>query len=367
MTQNQTQTQSAVTRRADPEKDVVYKPFGAADEIRLSIRIVQNLVAVRTKSGKTCNEWDAAKFIMLCQAQRLNPFAGDAWLVGYDGRDGIAKFSLITAELAFLKRAETSPDYDGLESGVIIVKEDGSILEREGDFYTDNENVQGGWCKVYRKNRRNPTYKRLAISQRKPPYETPFWEGHKAVEQIIKCAEVDALRFTFPTLLGGLYAAVESAASVETYVAGSLPAGAVTDVKGLVETTAPVPGKPAEFTGHAGGRYVEGQPGPQPAEATGRGPTPGEQAQSGQGPTPPAPPVPAKAAQAELADFVTQNGFTFDHLRQWAMEGGGISGADTLGGFDEVPEKDAVRLLRAKVGLLRALSEIKQAQPQKPQ
>jgi len=196
-------TTTAVTTRA-ADKDMEFVPFGAADKIKLSVAIIQKLIAVPTRSGKTCSDVDAMKFMMLCQAQRLNPFAGDVFLTGYDGKDGAPpKFALITAHVAFLKRAESSPDFEGMESGVIIENE-GVITEREGDFYLPNETVVGGWAKVYRKGRK-PTYRRLAIEQRKPNYNTSFWEPPKHAEQIVKCAEADALRASFPTLLGGLH------------------------------------------------------------------------------------------------------------------------------------------------------------------
>ena len=111
-------------------KSIEFVPFGAADKIKLSVEIVKNIVAVPTKSGKTCNDRDAMKFIMLCSAQRLNPFAGDAFLIGYDTQNG-PSFSLITAHQAFLKRAETCADYEGMDSGIILCdKESSAISER---------------------------------------------------------------------------------------------------------------------------------------------------------------------------------------------------------------------------------------------
>jgi hypothetical protein len=172
-----------VTKTTD--KGMQFVPFGAVDPIKLSAELIQKFVAVPTKSGKTCSERDAVRFMMLCQAQRLNPFAGDAYLVGYDGKDGPA-FSLITAAQSFLKRAESHADFEGMESGIIIQDDEDKVTEREGDFSTEDENVVGGWARVFRKGRK-PMYRRLSIRQRKPNYPTPFWEGAKANEQIVKC------------------------------------------------------------------------------------------------------------------------------------------------------------------------------------
>lgn len=177
-------------------------PFGAADSIKLSVSIIKNMVAVPTKKGRTCSDRDAMRFMMLCSAQRLNPFAGDAFLIGYDGQDGPV-FSLITAHQAFLKRAETCADYEGMDSGVILLtnEETGEIKERDGDFYLPGEKVVGGWAKVYRRGRK-PTLRRIRMER----FNNGFaqWKTD-AAGMIVKCAESDALRSTFPTLLGGLY------------------------------------------------------------------------------------------------------------------------------------------------------------------
>ncbi len=124
---------TAITTKPKEERDMTFVPFGAADSIKLSVEIVKNLIAVPTKSGQTCTDRDAMKFMMLCRAQRLNPFAGDAFLIGYDSRDGgEPSFSLITAHVAFLKRAETHPEFDGMKSGIIVVDEENRLTEIEG-------------------------------------------------------------------------------------------------------------------------------------------------------------------------------------------------------------------------------------------
>jgi phage recombination protein Bet len=201
-----TMSNTAVVKKE--ERQVEYVPFGSEDKIKLSATIIQRMVCVPTKSGKVCSEIDAIKFIMLCQAQRLNPFAGDCWMIGYDGKDGGATFSMITAHQAFLKRAETHKEFDGIESGVIIQRGD-AILESEGDFMMEGDALLGGWAKVHFKSRSHPMYKRLSLKQRKPSYYSDFWAPNKQAEQIVKCSEADALRASFPTLMGGLYSQSE--------------------------------------------------------------------------------------------------------------------------------------------------------------
>ncbi len=187
-------------------RSAAYKPFMEEDEIRLTVSIVQNLICVPTKTGKRCDEAQAKKFIALCKARKLNPFAGDAYLIGYDSKDG-PTFSLITAHQAFLKRAEVHPEFDGFESGVIVQTPAGDVLDREGDFVFDNETLLGGWAVVFFKNRKHPMKRRPKLSTYQKCYDgKPYgrWKDDPA-GMIVKVAEADALRSSFPTLLGGMY------------------------------------------------------------------------------------------------------------------------------------------------------------------
>lgn len=182
-------------------REVEFVPYGSADKIKLNISIVKNLICVPTKSGKTCSDNDAIKFIMMCHAKRLDPFSGDAYLTGYDTQNG-PQFSLITAHQAYLKRAEIHPEYDGMKSGVIIKNPDGTFRDVEGDFHEKGDNVVGGWATVYYKNRTHPCTRRIRMERFNKGFAQ--WAVDPA-GQICKCAEADALRSSFPTMIGGLY------------------------------------------------------------------------------------------------------------------------------------------------------------------
>ncbi len=188
------------------ERLIEFTPVGCTDKIKLSVKIVQNLIAVPTKSGRTCSERDALKFIMLCAARKLNPFEGDSFLVGYDGVNG-PEFSLITAHQALMKRAEVHPEFDGMESGVII--QHGEFTkDLEGDFHTDDQPLVGAWAKVYFKTRKYPSTDRIAlknfIKRNRDGEPTKFWRENPS-GQLVKCVEASALRKAFPTMCGGMY------------------------------------------------------------------------------------------------------------------------------------------------------------------
>ena len=180
---------------------VTYKPFMATEEIKLNAAIVLKYFAQPTKTGKICSTTQAEKFVMLCKTRGLNPWEGDAYIVGYDTKDGPV-FNLITAHQAFLKRAEANQHYDGMESGVIVKnKANGQIREVEGDFFEDGEILLGGWAKVYRKDQKHPTYRRLKLTAFRKNFGV--WMDNPE-GMICKCAESDSLRSAFPLSTAGM-------------------------------------------------------------------------------------------------------------------------------------------------------------------
>src|SRR3990167_6984236 len=96
-----------------------YTPLGEGQPIKLSTAMVRRYLCVPTKSGKMPDDGDVIKFMMMCRQRALNPFTGDAYLLGYDTEYG-PKFSIVVAIQAFFKRAEINKAFEGIESGVVI-------------------------------------------------------------------------------------------------------------------------------------------------------------------------------------------------------------------------------------------------------
>jgi len=182
------------------QKKVSYRPLGANEDITLSIGMVRRYLTVATKSGKLPNDDDVVKYMMLCKSRGLDPWVGDAYLIGYDSQDG-PSFSLITAVQSLFKRAETHSDFAGLESGIIVQLEDGTVQEREGSFRLDEEKLVGGWARCWRSNLDKPIYAALRLST----FNTRRSRWIKDPEGMIaKCSESAVLRKAFPTQLSGL-------------------------------------------------------------------------------------------------------------------------------------------------------------------
>lgn len=307
------------------ETSVEFIPLGADEKIKLSIAVIQNLIAVPTRSGKTCSTRDAMKFLMLCRAKKLDPFSGDAYLIGYDGKDGVATFSLITAHQAYLKRAELHPEFDGMQSGVIVQGDAGKTVDLEGDFHTEDQDVVGGWATVHFKERKIPITRRVRLKRFQKSFGV--WQDDPA-GMIVKCAEADALRSAFPTMLGGLYMKEEIDIS-KPRESFEIPASKLVDVyiapannRGATEPTDDL------NYGDRGTAQVQN------AKANG-------------------------AAKVELAGLIEGAGFTFDQFQRFAEASGLIKDASSLAGWDDVTDADAKRLLRAKTGLLKSLEPLR--------
>lgn len=145
------------------DRVVEFKPFLSETPIKLSARMVLAYLCTPTRSGKLCTEQQAIRFMMLCKARGLNPWEGDAYIIGYDSDKYGPQFSLVTAHQSYLKRAEVHPEYDGMESGVLVSRE-GELVELQGDFFNGDDTLVGGWARVHFKNRKVPMYRRLKLA-----------------------------------------------------------------------------------------------------------------------------------------------------------------------------------------------------------
>ena len=193
------------TKETKQELTVVYEADG--ETITLTPFIVQNYI-VGTDAKITLPEFKF--FTSLCKARGLNPFLKEAYCIKY----GKNPAQIVVGKDAVLKRAIKNPNYDGMESGVIVqVKETGEITERKGTFYLrDSENLVGGWAKVFRKDWQHPTYCSVSfdeVAQKKSDGSLNANWSDKGATMVEKVAKVRALRETFVEELGGMYEAEE--------------------------------------------------------------------------------------------------------------------------------------------------------------
>lgn len=69
---------------AEEEFKVAFKPLGESKEIILTPSIVNQYLTVKSAKGIGATAADVRKFLEMCAAQALNPWLGDAFLIGYD-------------------------------------------------------------------------------------------------------------------------------------------------------------------------------------------------------------------------------------------------------------------------------------------
>lgn len=141
-------------------------------------------------------------FIELCKAQHLNPFIREAYLIKF----GSSPANIVVGKDVFVKRAHRNPDYEGMRAGIVVATKDGEIKEREGSLKAPGEELIGGWCEVYVKDKKHPIKSLVSLEEYSKSQAT--WKQMPMV-MIRKCAIVTALREAFPEDLAGMYDSAE--------------------------------------------------------------------------------------------------------------------------------------------------------------
>lgn len=207
---------------ANSKQELMVKFEVEGQEIKLTPKIVQEYIV---GSDVPITNQEFKLFTELCKVRKLNPFLREAYLIKYKAG---TPAQLVVGKDAILKRAVLNPNYDGMESGIIVQKEDGTLEERQGTFKLSNENLVGGWARVFRKDWTHPTYASVSfdeVAQKKSDGNlNSNWSTKKAT-MIEKVAKVRALRETFVEDLAGMYEAEEM--SEETIV----PEAEITEVE----------------------------------------------------------------------------------------------------------------------------------------
>lgn len=104
-------------QKQQTQRSITFKANG--DDVTLSPSIVRDYL-VRGNSKEVTGQ-EIAMFLNLCKFQRLNPFLNEAYIVKFGDKPA----QLITSKEAFMKRAESHPQYNGLKAGVIVVNNNG--------------------------------------------------------------------------------------------------------------------------------------------------------------------------------------------------------------------------------------------------
>lgn len=175
---------------------IIYEVAG--QEVKLSYQIVRDYL---TKGNGTVSDQDIVQFMSICKYNQLNPFLNEAYLVKF----GTQPAQMIVSKEALMKRAEECSTYEGIQAGVIVMR-DSQPIELEGSFFLPTDKLVGGWAKVYRSDRKFPIIAKVRLEEYDKKQST--W-NEKPSTMIKKVAQVQALREAFPTQLGAMYTAEE--------------------------------------------------------------------------------------------------------------------------------------------------------------
>lgn len=166
----------------------------AGQDVTLSYQIVRNFL---TKGDGKVTDQDLTQFISVCKYNQLNPFLNEAFLIKF----GSAPAQMVVSKEALMKRAEACQNYDGIQSGIIVLR-DNEQVELEGCFYLPTDKLAGGWAKVYRSDRKYPIVAKVRIEEYNKGKS--IWTTMQST-MISKVAKVQALREAFPAQLGAMY------------------------------------------------------------------------------------------------------------------------------------------------------------------
>lgn len=177
-------------------KTVIYESAG--QEVKMNFAIVRNYL---TRGNTTVSDTEIVTFINICRYNSLNPFLNEAYLIKFGNNPA----QMIVSKEALMKRAEANPSYDGLEAGLILLRNN-EVIEVEGNFHLPTDDILGAWAKVYRKDRSKPFVAKVNLSEYDKKQSS--WNEKKAT-MIGKVAKVQALREAFPMQLGAIYSKEE--------------------------------------------------------------------------------------------------------------------------------------------------------------
>ena len=171
------------------------------EEIKLTPNIVKEYIVGNKNANITMQEFKM--FTSLCKARKLNPFLREVYCIKY----GNSPATIVVGKDAILKRATLHPQFNGFKSGVIVRTAEGEIVNRNGCFKLDTDELVGSWCEVFRKDWENSVYASCSFSEINQPKNTS-WQKQPCVMSE-KTAMVRALRSAFVEELAGMYDSAE--------------------------------------------------------------------------------------------------------------------------------------------------------------
>lgn len=191
---------------------IKYQAWDGAN-ITLTLELAQKLCV----GGGDLTPDEFLLYAARCQTRKLNPFTKECYPIKYAGAN--TDVAIIENWNNFLRVADESPEFDGMEDGVVVENEKGVLSDIVGTIVPKEYKLIGGWAKVYRKDRKMPFVARLDLDEFAKKHKYDKGDQKKGDLQgtwatmtsymINKCAKSIALRLAFPAQLAGAYIAEE--------------------------------------------------------------------------------------------------------------------------------------------------------------
>lgn len=211
----------------------------AGEKVVLTPQTVRDYLVSGDKERVTMQE--IVMFINLCRYAGLNPWLKEAYCIKY----GNEPATMVIGKEAFMKRAESSPGYDGIDAGIIVTTGD-AITYRKGTLKLPGEELLGGYAEVYRKDRSHPYRIEVSFEEyagRKNDGSLNRQWSKKPATMIRKVALVQALREAFPENFSGLYSEEEAENGDGVFEPPVIPAEARAEIPQQNPTVADVTGQ----------------------------------------------------------------------------------------------------------------------------
>ena len=122
----------ATDKRTDSSESqlVPSQTEGSQSLTETTTRTILNIENIIKYICPTATKQEAFMFLQLCEHQDLDPFIKDAYMIKYGN-----KVTMVVSKDAFLKKAESLPDYEGFTAGITYINSEKVYDSREGSLF----------------------------------------------------------------------------------------------------------------------------------------------------------------------------------------------------------------------------------------
>jgi len=105
-------------------------------------------------------------FLMQAAIFGANPFSvpPEIYPLPFES-NGTTTIAPVISAKKYINKGMENPQFDGMKSGVVIEKQDGSFDFRRGQVYGKTEILKGGWAEIFIKGMREPIFRSVNIEE----------------------------------------------------------------------------------------------------------------------------------------------------------------------------------------------------------